>query len=533
MAYTARDALNTILKYLNITMDDIEVIDDTNNRGFIYTLPNQEKCVISIYPISHKADGSKNFFDTRDSGATERSLTWKYACKQNFKYFCLAVHDQVEKYENFIFSLECDEKIVQKVSGMINGVRRQGGTQVVIPNDYIPSKNFDRFRTKNKFWISVIKKNSLIDYLEKFDNRPYMMTNNCNDGKFDYIAESSEKTNYGNSETLHYDTGLKIKYACNRIIFGAPGTGKSWKLNDECKKLKKKLVLDDSNIERITFYPDYMYSQFVGAYKPVTNDTGEIQYEFVAGPFMKMYVNALKSAQTNEPKPYLLIIEEINRARVASVFGDVFQLLDRNEDGVSEYAIQTSEDIRKYLARELEGNPETYSTIRLPNNMFIWATMNSADQGVFPMDTAFKRRWNFEYLGIDDNEDKVRCNVRLADKKSEAAVNWNQLRKAINTKLMDVCRINEDKLMGPFFLSQKVLKSDENGYVIDEEAFRTAFKSKVIMYLFEDAARQYRYKLFKSNVGKTYSSICKAFDEIGMDIFGDDFKSVYYDQQKG
>ena len=93
---------------------------------------------------------------------------------------------------------------------------------------------------------------------------------------------------------------------------------------------------------------------------------------------------------------------------MAAVFGDVFQLLDRDDDGVSEYEIQASEDIRKYLAKELGGSPDSYKRIRIPNNMFIWATMNSADQGVFPMDTAFKRRWNFEYLGIDENEEKIK-----------------------------------------------------------------------------------------------------------------------------
>lgn len=95
--------------------------------------------------------------------------------------------------------------------------------------------------------------------------------------------------------------------------------------------------------------------------------------------------------------PHSSVIEEINRANVAAVFGDVFQLLDRGDDEVSEYPIQASEDIKKYLAEELGGNPDDYAEIRIPDNMFIWATMNSADQGVFPMDTAFKRRWDFTY----------------------------------------------------------------------------------------------------------------------------------------
>lgn len=105
---------------------------------------------------------------------------------------------------------------------------------------------------------------------------------------------------------------------------------------------------------------------------------------------MRVYVEALKSGRTENPQPHLLLIEEINRAKVAAVFGDVFQLLDRDDDGVSEYEIQASEDIRKYLAKQLGGTPDNYQKIRIPNNMFIWSTMNSADQGVFPMDTALR-----------------------------------------------------------------------------------------------------------------------------------------------
>lgn len=144
-------------------------------------------------------------------------------------------------------------------------------------------------------------------------------------------------------------------------------------------------MLKDTNgsYERVTFHPDYSYSQFVGTYKPVMGADEKIRYAFVPGPFMRVYVEALKSGRTENPQPHLLLIEEINRAKVAAVFGDVFQLLDRDDDGVSEYEIQASEDIRKYLASQLKGDPDNYQKIRIPNNMFIWSTMNSADQVYF------------------------------------------------------------------------------------------------------------------------------------------------------
>ena len=346
--------------------------------------------------------------------------------------------------------------------------------------------------------------------------------------KGDIVSDATQKTNtYQTSENaIVYKTAMPAShFPYQRIIFGAPGTGKSFWLNED----NDELLENGGDYERVTFHPDYTYAQFVGTYKPVTDGDGEIKYEFVPGPFMRVYAEALKDGKSEHPVPHLLIIEEINRARVASVFGDIFQLLDRNKDGVSQYGIQASEDIKKYLAKELHRNISVCTEIKLPNNMFIWATMNSADQGVFPMDTAFKRRWDFEYLGVDDNEDEVNCTVELVKNRPDTKVNWNALRKAINAKLLDVCHLNEDKLLGPFFLAKKILTADGDGNIVDAEKFRMAFKNKVIMDLFEDAARQYRQKLFKSEISKRYSAICTAFDTSGMAIFGDTFKEEYYD----
>ena len=333
------------------------------------------------------------------------------------------------------------------------------------------------------------------------------------------------------SITLNFNTDVDIPYERNRIVFGAPGTGKSFELKSDCEKVQAKF---DAEFERVTFHPDYTYSQFVGTYKPVMDDDGEkIKYEYVPGPFMRILVAALKSAMSSQPKPYLLIIEEINRAKVAAVFGEVFQLLDRDEDGISEYEIQASEDIRRYLADEIGGKPSDYTKIRIPNNMFIWATMNSADQGVFPMDTAFKRRWNFEYLGINKNEEKIRGVGKIILPSSEEPIEWNLLRRAINDKMSSSdFKINEDKLMGPFFLAKKVFESNENGMIIDTEKFVEVFKSKVIMYLYEDAIKQGKHRFFDGCDSSKYSSVCDAFDKIGTGIFGATFREAFYDKQR-
>ena len=452
----------------------------------------------------------------------------------------------------------------------------------------------------------------IITYSEFWKPDP---TKNAEENKASYqkymdidVVENKKEDNNETKPELIFNTGINVKMPRNRIIFGAPGTGKSFMLNEERKKL---LGSDnETDYERVTFHPDYSYANFVGTYKPVMvsnrkaaadkdvdyvisilNDNGktaqekydvlfekfkddgltrlpvllglytdemfktrkqdgtdtagdnslernhgkairkyvslltgqdtssDIAYEYVPGPFMRVYVNALKSARTANPKPYLLIIEEINRANVAAVFGDVFQLLDRDDDEVSEYPIQASEDIKKYLARELGGNPEDYNKIKIPDNMFIWATMNSADQGVFPMDTAFKRRWDFTYIGIDDNDKEIRGKYVVLGSKASQKVEWNKLRKAIN-RFLAKQKINEDKQLGPYFLSRKVV-IPESGDEIDRNKFCEAFKNKVIMYLFEDAAKQKRPSLFEGcfDSSTRYSEICREFDEKGIGIF--------------
>ena len=338
--------------------------------------------------------------------------------------------------------------------------------------------------------------------------------------KYEHIQEDS-------SRPLIFQTSLTSRYEQNRIVFGAPGTGKSYRLKRDCEAF---LSLEGGAYERVTFYPDYTYAQFVGTYKPVS-ERDAIRYTFVPGPFLRLYAKALQDARTEHPKPHILIIEEINRARATAVFGDLFQLLDRDEHGVSEYAIQTTEEMKNYLAAVLGGERHQYEQLRLPNNFFLWATMNSADQGVFAMDTAFRRRWEFEYLGIDENEQKQKMDVQLGNEQP-VTVEWNTLRRAINEKLSAVCQVNEDKLIGPFFLSPNILRTNADGMLEDQMRFLSAFQSKVLMYLYEDAARLHRKRLFEGCDCTRYSAVCEAFSRIGLGIFGQDFMKTYYEPQR-
>ena len=323
----------------------------------------------------------------------------------------------------------------------------------------------------------------------------------------------------------------------NKIIFGAPGTGKSFSLNESIKKIIPCTLEEKANeeyFERVTFYPTYTYSQFVGCYKPKPksytdiNRGGEhvtreyISYEFVPGPFTRILVKALKLKKEDSSENCMVLIEEINRANAAGVFGDIFQLLDRDIDGNSEYSINTSEEMRTFLASELEGSKDEYAKINIPSNLYIWATMNSADQGVTPMDTAFKRRWDFEYIGINKGEYKCPY-LNKPVKIGEIITSWNKIRKEINRLLQTPnLKVGEDKLMGPFFLSKNAFVKYEESTLensielIDNTIFKAAFKSKVLMYLFEDVVKSKKSQLFEST---TYSNLCEDFDSKGLSIF--------------
>ena len=448
-----------------------------------------------------------------------------------------------------------------------------------------------------------------VEFVRDDDAREIIILLKVNYG---YDKESNESSEVVISDGIIFNTGYESPFSRNRILFGAPGTGKSFTINSDRVELLGEG--NEEDYERVTFHPDYSYANFVGTYKPVmvddsaeiisvasekevlailtdetksaqekydllydrfkgdgltrlslllglytdesfktrkadgsdaandnsvernhgrairpyvnlskpTNGKKDISYEYVPGPFMRMYVKALKNSRTDNIKPFLLIIEEINRANVAAVFGDIFQLLDRGDDFVSEYPIQATEDIKKYLAKELGGNPDDYNKIKIPDNMFIWATMNSADQGVFPMDTAFKRRWDFTYLGIDDNDQDLQGKyVYLADDKSQK-VEWNKLRKAINNFLAKE-KINEDKQLGPYFISRSIVVPKDSEE-IDRGRFINTFKNKVIMYLFEDAAKQKRPRLFEGcfQNSSRYSEICREFEAKGIGIFNHD-----------
>lgn len=311
--------------------------------------------------------------------------------------------------------------------------------------------------------------------------------------KFLYYNENSDIP-YPKKQKVSENQMLKSEEsqnppAQNIIFFGAPGTGKSYKLNELAENEFS------SRYQRVTFHSNYSYGQFVGMYKPVAVNNSDITYAFISGPFVKTLTKAIENPENS----YLLIIEEINRADAAAVFGEVFQLLDRNADGESEYGIDPQEDLKKYLDEKVPNWSEKWDgQLKIPSNMSIYATMNSADQGIYPIDTAFKRRWSFEYISIKNGGDSVQDL-------------WKGWVDDINKKLLDN-DIEEDKQLGYHFIANTIVgKGCEQIEPLEKNStFVNEFKNKVIMYLFEDAAKFIREELFGTSV--SLSKLFERFD---------------------
>lgn len=531
MPYTASNANTTLDEYLGVGQrDDVSkrIIQGTKNRGFVLTLPNGEEAVIFTYPIVHKQDNTKNYFDTRDSGPHERATAWNYAIQNHHKYFCLGVHDQVDKYVDYVFSLECNERDIEKLSGTEGGDRSTtaSGNQIIIPNNYIPSKPFERITNNLGTFISVIHRDSLYDYLEKYDNRPYL------------IDKEMIELAMAEGNTSDPDEQNRIAEGTNILLYGVPGSGKSWTIEHEyCKP--------GSIVERLVFHPDYTNGDFVGQILPVVDEEKQVTYEFTPGPFTRI----LRDAYINPDKEYVLIIEEINRGNAPAIFGEIFQLLDRcvepKTEGDVTYPVGTSEYgiTHASVAEYVYDDPGR--KVRIPSNLSIVATMNTSDQNVFTLDTAFQRRWKMRL--IDNYFDNVRDS--LADAKIlDTDVTWKRFCESINSIIVgNKSRMvsAEDKRMGVYFIHEKdvafdftvtpsegyptilveynsLLKTERANQLGDSDrmrlfAIRNAlmqnriFPEKVIKYLWDDAFKFNPEALFDTERFDNLEDIIKEF----------------------
>ena len=334
-----------------------------------------------------------------------------------------------------------------------------------------------------------------------------------------------------NVENVDYDKVPRIENGTNVLLYGVPGSGKSWTIDHEyCKK--------NTNVERLVFHPDYTYSDFIGQILPNVSDDGQVSYKFTAGPF----TNILSDAYAHPQEEYILIIEEINRGNAPAIFGEVFQLLDRKAEirdidddgypiGTSEYGITNAN-----IAAIVYGDAK--HKVRIPSNLSIVGTMNTSDQNVFTLDTAFQRRWEMRLIENDfSNVDGSLANAKILD----TEVTWKDFCVAINDIVVgNSARMTsaEDKRLGAYFVHLRDLKFDaemgdlkdydvlrkkesKNELSEDEKTqianIRTAmrqnrkFPEKVIKYLWDDAFKFNRETIFDTSEYQSLEQVIRAF----------------------
>ena len=401
------------------------------------------------------------------------------------KYDNSAMHKSVSYSPEFVYDQLAFLDYFFKEDG-VSVVRK---TQTWNARKDVPKKNG---QIDNRFYFNglleeveyVNSKGELVS--SKFTIRNYLAggysdlhIKKAEDGIFDVWVTNVQEAYFDDKEDGLEELDKKTaKPTLQQIYYGAPGTGKSYKINEITKSTK--------NFTRTTFHPDSDYSTFVGCYKPTMEPTGtivggkeqtKISYSYVAQAFLQAYTAAWK----NTSEPYYLIIEEINRGNCAQIFGDLFQLLDRDENGMSSYGITPDKDIANYLRKEFAKSEientdiKNGNTMMLPSNLYILATMNTSDQSLFPIDSAFKRRWDWEYVPIEDAGKKHY--IKVGNKKYD----WWTFIDTINNSI-DHITGSEDKKMGYWFV-----KPQNN----DREITAKQFVGKVLFYLWNDVYKDY------------------------------------------
>ncbi|WP_337540432.1 AAA family ATPase [Suilimivivens sp.] len=397
----------------------------------------------------------------------------------------------------------------------------------------------DKVTGKN---LVVFRPEFIYYYIENYKNLQYSSA----------LAVHPGKSN-GTGVSEMDSQGERLTTGCNVLLYGVPGSGKSWTIEHEyCKQ--------GSVVERLVFHPDYTYSDFIGQILPAVEEDGQVSYKFTPGPF----TNILREAYNNPGKEYILIIEEINRGNAPAIFGEVFQLLDRKVEirdidddgypiGTSEYGITNMN-----IAEEMYGKERKADKVRIPSNLSIIGTMNTSDQNVFTLDTAFQRRWDMRLIENDfANVDPTLADAEILD----TTVTWRNFCVEINKIVVgNSARMTsaEDKRLGAYFVHLRDLefndamgdlkiydalrKKESKGTLTDDEKTQIAiirdairqnrkFPEKVIKYLWDDAFKFNREVIFEVTEYQSLEQVIRAFMYAqGLDrfkVFKDNVKDAF------
>lgn len=417
----------------------------------------------------------------------------------------------------------------------------------LLRDDPDAATSFEQYRSKfdNRLIQALKQLSSLVverdtislnkDYIEEVAHKVYIFEDNPNvfttENYLGFLGSTKslfELEEFKEEEELTiYDDAIRVKGGVNTLLYGVPGSGKSW-------TIEKEYCGDESRMERLVFHPDYTYSDFIGQILPNVSD-GIVSYKFTEGPFTSL----LKKAYIHPDKMFFLVIEEINRGNAPAIFGEVFQLLDRDDDGTSEYGI-TNVDI----ANIVYGNPN--KKVRIPSNMSIVGTMNTSDQNVFTLDTAFQRRWNMRMIeNTFEGHDYATTTILDTD------VTWQRFCEVINNEIVTKnirMTSSEDKRLGTYFVRAADLEYHEEADNLDlpererisAKLLNYRFAEKVLKYLWDDAFKFSREDIFKNTIYKSLEEVvnhfnsrssAKAVGNARLDVFKEEVIDAFLTQE--
>lgn len=440
------------------------------------------------YPLKHHAGDysvGSNFYSAGQVNASlvNPNEVFDYPKRGNIPLMNVqngVLERKVSLYRNLEYYITSTDYAVALVVWLIRKISiEQNNGKKLYNNIYMAlSKVFTTDLLNVLFEDPTAFEQELNKYNLTFNDNYYAIKENDIEDLFDMASSN-------NIKYIDFPTSYQV------IFYGAPGTGKSYKIKAQLEGVSKE------NIFRTTFHPDSDYSTFVGAYKPTKgkrplyglnggltvrlNDGGDLSEDVITYKFIpQAFLNAYMRAYQTEDKVYL-IIEEINRGNCAQIFGDLFQLLDRDENGLSEYSIKADADLKAFLEDELgEDNPGIKDgELCLPSNLYIYATMNTSDQSLFPIDSAFKRRWDWEYEPIKYKNTDWKIVIDGTE------YSWTSFQRKVNDKILSATS-SEDKMLGDYFVNPS------DGVITEK-----VLLNKILFYLWNDVCKDGEGDIFK------------------------------------
>lgn len=538
-------------------------------RFYIWTTPSGEELVVSLRQTS--LTGSDRAKPQIRVFTDNAQLAYLYAKHKNLRYFFFAYCVTPPASLKFAAGIDPAEYLVSIESKILPTTPGRLDIRSMYDNMSAPeTRLFFRISPAEHSCPSLTQScfiricdssgsfttSQLENYLQYFDSRPYMTDLS---GGYRVVF---------NPSALYNPDPSPLNLPHNLLVHGAPGTGKSHFLDSAANDL---VEADQAKYRRVTFYEDYSYGQFVGEYMPVPQEdcaetvvldyagqpvsgtiSGEhITYRFAPGPLAEFLADCYAAKLNGSTMKYILIIEELNRANAASVFGDIFQLLDRKQ-GTSIYTIITKPEFARYLQsavsqkltdKTMELPEDAFNEIKLPDNLYIWTTLNSADQGVFPLDSAFKRRWSCIYRDVAEVDPKTAFRPHICLPVLDSSTNsyiaatfdWNTFRDSINTEILKE-GFAEDRCIGYWFFSEDEMTDIEkytkasveirNGTGTYElSTMQNPLVDKLFAYLLQDVFRNTPASFFKEDI-HTLSHLRQALKNLAFNGTSVDIKAL-------